>query len=294
MVRDLQTNTKIGRVIRDWCLVAFTAAVTLAMYSALAPVAISWFQKVRSARVQRPEVVTGEVVSIAGVTFAGAPQTIILLTSPSCQYCLTSAGFHGKLWAQARNARVPFYVFVPSVKAAQHYLQTVGLTGPVKTWEDLSFGFHGTPTIIFLDSRGAVRASLVGRLPERAEGQVLSLVGHPEEMDGAIGWVGKDAISTEELVQLRTKREVSFLDVRERDEFRIWHNENAINIPLFEFDIRAPFELSGSALEVIDCSQFSSQTCASIVARVRQRGFEAVAFSNGLTYKSCDVSRNGT
>ena len=133
-----------------------------------------------------------------------------------------------------------------------------------------------------------------GDLRLSANQQCWRLVGHPEEMDGAIGWLKKNSINAEELAQLRAKRQVSLLDVRERDEFRIWHNESAVNIPFSEFDIRAPFELSDDTLEVVDCSQFSSEACASIVARVRGRGFPAVAFSEGLAFRSCDVAEDGS
>ena len=294
MLRKLAVNAKTWRVLRDWCLVGITAGILLAVYSTVTPVAASWFHRMRPARTRRPEVVTGEVVSIAGVTFGSAPQTIVLLTSPTCPHCVASAKFHGRLWEEARKGHVPFYVAVPSVKDAQKYLKSAGLTGAVKTWDDLSFGFRGTPTVLFLDSRGAVRASLVGRLPQRAENQVLSLIGHPEEIDGANGWFRKDIMNREELVQLEAKRQVSLLDVRERNEFRIWHHEGAVNIPLPEFDIRAPFELSGSTLEVLDCSAFSSGGCAAILARVRSRGFAAVAFSEGLAFESCQATPNGS
>jgi hypothetical protein len=58
--------------------------------------------------------------------------------------------------------------------------------------------------------------------------------------------------------------------------------------------IRAPFELSGSVVEGFDCSEFASQACASLAARVRNRGFPAVAFSEGLAFESCQVTRNGS
>src|ERR1035441_1710446 len=88
MLRKLAVNAKTWRVLRDWCLVGITAGILLAVYSTVTPVAASWFHRMRPARTRRPEVVTGEVVSIAGVTFGSAPQTIVLLTSPTCPHCV--------------------------------------------------------------------------------------------------------------------------------------------------------------------------------------------------------------
>jgi hypothetical protein len=173
-------------------------------------------------------------------------------------------------------------------------MKATGLAGTVMNWEDLSFGFRGTPTILLIDNKGTVRASLVGKLPDEAETQVLRILGHPEELANINGLDGRQQINSEELEALNARRKVSLVDVRERSEFAIWHRQGAINIPLLEFDVRASFELDKATDQVIDCSQFPPATCTAIVKRVQGRGFTAIPFSEGLAFHSCETTPHGS
>lgn len=293
MLRTLWTPAS-KRAWRDWALVCLVATTLFGVYSELSPVADRWVQKLRTRRPTRPEIMTGGIVSVAGVTFDRAPLNVVLITSPKCEYCVASAGFHRKLSEKAQSKKVPFYIAVPSIRGAETYVRDAGLVGPVKTWDDLSFGFRGTPTVLLIDDHNAVRATLVGKLPAAAEPRVLRILDHPEELASVNGLDGRQSINGDELKLLGTKRRVSLIDVRERNEFGVWHKEGAINIPLLEFDIRAPFELDKATDQVIDCSQFSFEACASIIRRVQQRGFTAIPFAQGFVFDSCQITPHGS
>jgi hypothetical protein len=293
MLHTPKLTQRLKGSLRELGLVGLTAGALVVVYSLLSPAAAILIHKLRPARSARPQVATGATIKIAGVSFAAAPLSVVLITSPTCQYCIASSTFHGSLFEETRKERVPLYILVPSVTASQKYLRDSGLGGTVKPWEDLNADFRGTPTILLIDTHGAVRASLVGRLTKGAETQLLQVIQHPNLLDDSIGWFRPGSIGGEDLARLRSQGEVSLLDVRERDDFRLWHKDQAVNIPLAEFDLRAPFELHDRALQVIDCSEFSSETCTLIVERVRHRGFKSVAFSEGMAFKSCDVTRPG-
>ncbi|MDR3700404.1 MAG: rhodanese-like domain-containing protein [Candidatus Sulfopaludibacter sp.] len=215
---------------------------------------------------------------------------MVLITSPQCRYCLASGDFHHKLAESARVNHVPLYIAVPSVRQASRYIQSVGLQGVIKSWADLSFGFSGTPTVVVVDKQNIVRATLVGKLPQEAENRLLGLLEHPQDLDTVSGLDGREVMSGEDLRILRGKQKVILIDVRERNDFAIWHEEAAVNIPLLEFEVRAPFELDRSATLVVDCSQFSSERCASVLGVVKRQGTIAVPFSEGLVFKSCESS----
>jgi len=64
-----------------------------------------------------------------------------------------------------------------------------------------------------------------------------------------------------ELQQLRKSTRIVLLDVRDRDDYRWQHRDQAVNIPFDELTVRAPRELSGFEYVVVDCASFKGDMC---------------------------------
>jgi rhodanese-related sulfurtransferase len=98
-------------------------------------------------------------------------------------------------------------------------------------------------------------------------------------------------MTSEEFAQAQKGRKVTLLDVREREDYRITHKKEAINIPLLEFAIRAPFELDRSDLQVVDCGQLSTSMCGAAASRIAKSGFKVAELSDGLLLNSCQTTQ---
>jgi hypothetical protein len=213
----------------------------------------------------------------------------VLVTSPTCQFCLASKKFHNQLSHEALSRGVPFYVAVPSPRAAGDYVRSAGIVGEVKSWADLGFRVSGTPTLVLVDSAGNARAVMVGQLPDASEQEVLRILRNPAELKTAGFIDGQMRMTAGQLAELGRHERLTLVDVRERDEYRIWHREGAVNIPLLEFPVRAPLELDPSGQLVVDCSQFSTSRCTSVMKSVTHTGLRAGALIEGLTVRSCEA-----
>lgn len=292
MEPPIYSRQMLQTIGRELVLVVLTAGAVTAGLWGLPKISAQLFGS--PAAPNLPAVGTGTTIRIAGVPFSSPTLNVVLITSPTCSFCLASADFHRQLSEKARERHLGFYIAVPSERRARQYIREAGLVGTIAKWSDLSFGFQGTPTVLLVDGTGNVRATLVGRLPNDTARQVLRILDHPEELATAIGLDGREVIGNAALSRLKSQRAAALIDVRERSDFGLWHKETAINIPLMEFDARASFELDKDALVVLDCSHFSGPTCRSIVERIRRHGFSAVAFSEGMVFNSCEVSRRPT
>jgi hypothetical protein len=103
-------------------------------------------------------------LSIKSVDFARHPLSLILVTSPTCPYCLASKDFHRTVESESNSNDVPFYVAVPSKKNASGYLHELGFdSNRVKEWGDLNLAVSGTPTLIAVNENAIVSACGLAR-----------------------------------------------------------------------------------------------------------------------------------
>ncbi len=63
---------------------------------------------------REPRLSVGSHLTIKAVDFHDHPLSLVLITSPTCPYCLASKFFHRTLTAESHHGHVPFYVVVPS------------------------------------------------------------------------------------------------------------------------------------------------------------------------------------
>ena len=125
---------------------------------------------------------SGEVVtstpSVASLDIAWNQngQTLILALSKNCRFCTESAPFYKQLSKSKGNTHL--VVLLPqSVEEGQEYLEQLGVSvDEVQQFSLENIGVSGTPTLLLVDTSGAVKNFWVGKLSPEQEATVLSVL----------------------------------------------------------------------------------------------------------------------
>lgn len=119
----------------------------------------------------------GEKFALADVNWGQSKRTLVMVLSTSCHYCTESAPFYQRL-AREDSGRddVRLMAVLPqSVEESRKYLDANGVAvGEVRQAHPGAVRVSGTPTLIIVDSSGAVVDSWVGKLPPDKEQEVLN------------------------------------------------------------------------------------------------------------------------
>lgn len=121
---------------------------------------------------------TGTKLSLQDVNWAANKRTLVMVLSDTCRYCTESADFYKKLAQErAKHDDVRMVAVLPQdVGAGQAYLNKLGVTvDEVRQSKLDALGVRGTPTLIFVDDKGVVTGSWVGKLPAENEAEVLKV-----------------------------------------------------------------------------------------------------------------------
>lgn len=121
------------------------------------------------------ELTRGTKLSVPDVRWAGQPQTLVMVLRKDCQFCSASAEFYRRLVAETARQGIPVIAALPDEPiASQEYLHELGVAVPeVRNVSLRDLGVGATPTLILVDSRGAVARSWVGQLPKSREAEVF-------------------------------------------------------------------------------------------------------------------------
>jgi hypothetical protein len=241
-----------------------------------------------------PPLAVGSQLRIASVNLGQSPVSIVLISSPSCTYCLASASFHAKLVSESASNGVPFYVAVPSRSEANRYLLQVGFSDPsIKEWKDLNLRANATPTIAAVDKTGSIRRVWVGLLSPDSESELVKMIQthtvsslpSTSESKGAQSAANYSSL---ELENLKMKEKIKILDVHERGFPGI--RDGAVTMPMLELEYRAPFELNRDDLQIIDCGNLGPSQCELSVRLLSKEGFRVATLDGGLYWQSCDAT----
>ena len=117
----------------------------------------------------------GTQLSVPDVRWAGRPQTLVMVLSKDCRFCSASAGFYRRLVAETARQGIPVVAALPDAPVdSQEYLRKLGVAVPeVRSVSLRELGVGATPTLVLVDSRGAVARSWVGQLPASREAEVF-------------------------------------------------------------------------------------------------------------------------
>ena len=233
--------------------------------------------------------VTDAQLIIKAADFTAHPLSLILVTSPTCQYCLASKAFHQKLQTEAQLNDVPLYVAVPSSGNAAAYVRDVRFAPEsIREWKDLNLAASGTPTLVAVDQKGTVRRLWVGQLPPERESTVFSLIKARSISDSESPVANKLQVpnySSQDIAKLKTRGKLTIVDTHERGFPRV--RQDAVVIPIAELPFRAPNELDAHKLQLVDCSSLTASLCQRSVEMLKSAGFHVATLDAGTYEEYC-------
>lgn len=123
------------------------------------------------------QALVGQRITLAGVQFGQQSKTLVLAISTHCHYCRDSEGFYKDLEARSQG-RVKIVAVLPESldEAAPYVRQSIGPSIQVVSSRLDAMGVTGTPTLLLIDSSGKVQQAWVGKLDDKGQQQVQSLV----------------------------------------------------------------------------------------------------------------------
>lgn len=116
-------------------------------------------------------------VSSLNIDWRRNGQTLLLAVSSNCRFCTESAPFYRKLAERKHNARLVVISPQP-VAEGREYLEQLGVyVDEIKQLPLDKLGVTGTPTLIVVDSAGAITRFWAGKLSPEQEAVVLGVLG---------------------------------------------------------------------------------------------------------------------
>lgn len=219
----------------------------------------------------------GAKLALPSVDWASNPKTLVLGLSTKCRYCSESAGFYHKLLRAASfNSVRTIAVFPQPVSEARVFLQEHNLTpDDVRQAKMRDVGMVGTPTVLLVDSSGRVQSSWVGELSPEREGEVFKELGSAVLVDRVQEKNQPSTADDQYLTAARFKdllgkeAVVPVIDVRPREEYKLGHIADSLNVPLDELEPRARPEIPKWPTVVLYCN-----SCGSCDPGAAKKGLE--------------------
>lgn len=127
-------------------------------------------------RPPKTHILPGTKLSVTGVDWAKNGQTLLVAVSNKCHFCTESAPFYQRLARQ--HVKTKLVAILPQpVDEGRKYLASMNVNvDEIHQAALTQIGIRGTPTLILLDSSGAVVQSWRGRLTPDKEAEVLATV----------------------------------------------------------------------------------------------------------------------
>lgn len=210
-----------------------------------------------------PLLAVGSPVSIKSVEFGSRPVTLLLVSSPSCHFCIASKNFHKSLIVAAESHNIPLFFSIPDPASSRAYITDFGLRpGRLKAWSDVLGSVEGTPTLLAVDSSGHVAHLWVGELAPGDEKAVLEIVRSGTLPLSTAAAPNDDVqdFSLAALNRLRRIKKLDVIDVRERTDVR-GLPPGITNIPLQEIPFRIAYDITPDVFHIIDCRASTPDLC---------------------------------
>ncbi|MFN2454240.1 MAG: peroxiredoxin family protein [Pyrinomonadaceae bacterium] len=123
------------------------------------------------------QIAAGTKISLPETDWAKNKQTMLVVLQKDCHFCSESAQFYQRLVKEtAGRGDIRLVAVLPQqMSEGKQYLNDLDVPiEEVKQASLSSVGVRGTPTLILVDSKGAVVDSWVGKLPANKETEVLN------------------------------------------------------------------------------------------------------------------------
>lgn len=232
------------------------------------------------AAMDAPAIRPGKQIRLEDVNWAGSAMTVVLGLSTECRYCTASLPFYGQLssYAMSRPAAFSLIAVLPeSVDEARAYFLKHGVSvGSIRQTDLRSLGIFSTPTLLLVDRAGRVDNLWIGQLSEDEQRKVWERLRGDKFLKPSVDEVPA-YISKTDLDDLRKRRELWLVDIRDREAYAKQHRSGAINIPWHELETRGPLELSEGRAVLIACEGIDAFRCESASRTLRRLGFSSVS-----------------
>lgn len=163
-------------LIRKIEVVANLSIIVVAIVVCIA--AVRYFRtKATGSDAPNPNIAAGTKINLPNQDWASNRQTLLLVLSTNCKYCSASAEFYQRLIKTALPNTKLIAVLPQTREESQQYLSGLTLTiADIQQISPPSLGVRATPTLILVNSTGAVTNFWVGQLSPDKEEEVLSAV----------------------------------------------------------------------------------------------------------------------
>lgn len=212
-------------------------------------------------------------LSIPGVDWSAAGQTLLIALRKDCKYCAESAVFYRRLISSlTKEGKVRVIALFPEEETGtEAYLNELGIPiSEVMSVSLNSLGMRNTPTLAIIDGAGVVSDFWVGKLPPRIESVVMKALSVHDSRPQT------DWLIDEQTFRTRSANHelMVLLDIRDRAFFAYKHKDGARNIPLDELSVRAANELSTTDTVILYGDEAETDTAYVILD---MQGFSKVA-----------------
>ena len=154
------------------------ACVIAAVFVFILSLAYAVLRSRHASPVPQSSIVNGRTLPLTHDWF-GSTQTLVLVLSADCKYCIASAPFYRRLVEQTSSSRRTklLAVFPQSPTESQKYMSGLDIKiNDIKQMTPSSLGVKGTPTLILVNANGVVIRSWEGLLLPDAQSEVLAAV----------------------------------------------------------------------------------------------------------------------
>ncbi len=111
-----------------------------------------------------PRISAGERLELSDVDWKQNKRSLVFFLNKDCHYCTSSAPFYRQLTEEAARRSVKSLAVLPnSIEDAKAYIHSIELPiDDVRTGPLSSYKIPGTPTVLFVNSRGTVERAWFG------------------------------------------------------------------------------------------------------------------------------------
>lgn len=119
----------------------------------------------------------GNVLQLAGVSWASSDRSVLLALNTRCHYCNDSSDFYRRLAPVAAAAHVPLFAIFPQpIDEARAHWISQNLPAAGVHFIQAPTGqlpISGTPTVILVDRKGVILRAWTGKQPISGEAEIL-------------------------------------------------------------------------------------------------------------------------
>ena len=116
----------------------------------------------------------GAKLEVPGIDWTKNGRTLVMAVSDKCHYCTESAPFYQQLAKSHQNVRLIALLPQPPDQGRQYMDHLQVSVDEVRQAPLTTLGIRGTPTLILLDSGGAIVKAWRGKLTADKESEVLA------------------------------------------------------------------------------------------------------------------------